>query len=130
MKRILSTVGWAIGFFPLVAAGQSCNSACPPTDSLLPGYHQSAADAAIINLYREMLRRRLDGEDPGISQRHEAENREREMLRKAGKFTELWDALFQELGTRGTFNMKTARELSKSFRELEKVGAWPKVDGR
>jgi len=113
---------------------QSCAPACPsnPSTAFLgtsQGSQPSVYDERVEELYREMLWRHLeDGQQPDIDKRREAEQQEREMLQKANKFVELWRSFVQELNDRGTFNVKIAKELSKSFRELEKIGAWPKVD--
>src|SRR5258708_2639390 len=40
----------------------------------------------------------------------------------------LWKDLVQEYTTKNSFNIRTARELSKAFRQLEHTECWPKPD--
>ena len=40
----------------------------------------------------------------------------------------LWKDLVEEFTNKNAFNVHTARELSKAFRELERTECWPKPD--
>src|ERR1700681_2784188 len=56
-----------------------------------------------------------------IAERREARRREYEFLQKIKSFTKSWSALAREFNGRGTFNVKTAKEVSKAFHDLEKT---------
>jgi hypothetical protein len=102
------------------------NSSRPPQNGV------QLYDRALADLYWKMFLEHVysDQKQKDITQRREAERLERELIRKAARFVELWRAFTEELNNRGTFNIKTARELSKSFRELEKSGYWPREQSR
>jgi siroheme synthase (precorrin-2 oxidase/ferrochelatase) len=76
---------------------------------------------------RELLLREMESAPAAaeVAERRRAESREREFVDKANRFARLWTQFATEYNQRKTFNVKTARELSKAFRELEQEG-WPK----
>ena len=45
---------------------------------------------------------------------------------RMNKIVGLWKQLVDEYTTKDAFNVHTARELSKAFRELERTESWPK----
>ncbi len=49
----------------------------------------------------------------------------REFTRKVSRFVKVWKKFIDEYNRQGTFNVKTARELDKAFRDLQTDG-WPK----
>ena len=65
-----------------------------------------------------------------IAKRREAEYKEEQFLLKAKKLVLWWSALFREYNENGTFNVKTAREVSKAFHDLEKSEGWPRMHQR
>ncbi len=65
-----------------------------------------------------------------IAKRREAQYKERQFLLKAERLVESWSALVREYNKKGTFNVKTAREVSKAFHDLEKAEGWPNTDHR
>jgi hypothetical protein len=65
-----------------------------------------------------------------IAKRKEAEFKERQFLLKAKKLVQSWSTFAREYNEKGTFNLKTAKEVSKAFHDLEKDEGWPKMDQR
>ena len=65
-----------------------------------------------------------------IARRREAEYKERQFLLKAKKIVQSWSTFAREYNEKGTFNLKTAKEVSKAFHDLEKDEGWPKMDQR
>ena len=131
MRRSLAALSFVFGLFPMIAMPQTCAPGNLPNAPSTPACAQpNGSNEALNDFYRETMWRHLeeDRQSADVVRRREANAREKEMIEKASKFAKLWRALFEELGTRGTFNIKTARELSKSFRDMERIGAWPKVD--
>ena len=101
----------------------------------------AAAQTPYVNRYpnvEELLQRLwLSGEvqvqteaQIQIAKRREAEYKERQFLLKAKKLVQSWSTFAREYNEKGTFNLKTAREVSKAFHDLEKDEGWPKKDQR
>jgi hypothetical protein len=101
----------------------------------------AAAQTPYVNRYpdvEELLRRLwLSGEMQAqteaqiqIAKRREAEYKEQQFLLKAKKLVQSWSTFVSEYNEKGTFNLKTAREVSKAFHDLEKDEGWPKMDQR
>ena len=67
-------------------------------------------------------------EENEIAERSDARRREYEFIRKIAGFTKSWSALAREYNHKGTFNVKTAKEVSKAFHDLEKTEGWPKTN--
>lgn len=65
-----------------------------------------------------------------IAALQDSRRREYEFLLKLERFTKSWSALAREYNGKGTFNMKTAKEVSKAFHDLEKTEGWPKTNQR
>lgn len=63
-----------------------------------------------------------------VAESRDARNREYEFLQKLKCFTKSWSELAREFNGKGTFNMKTAKEVSKAFHDLEKTEGWPKTN--
>ena len=63
-----------------------------------------------------------------VAERRDGRRREYEFLRKIAGFTKSWSALAREYNRKGTFNVKTANEVSKAFHDLEKTEGWPKTN--
>jgi hypothetical protein len=61
-----------------------------------------------------------------IAKRTDAQYREQQLLLRAERLVQLWSALAREYNEKGGFNVKTAREVSKAFHDLEKTEGWPK----
>jgi hypothetical protein len=61
-----------------------------------------------------------------IAKRREAQHKEQQFLLKAEKVIESWRALAREYREKGAFNIKTAKQVSKAFHDLEKSEGWPK----
>jgi hypothetical protein len=65
-----------------------------------------------------------------IAKRREAEYKEQQFLLKAKKLVQSWSTFAREYNEKGTFNLKTAKDVSKAFHDLEKDEGWPKMDQR
>jgi hypothetical protein len=105
--------------------------------SILQG--MAAAQTPYVNRYanvEELLQRLwLRGEiqaqteaEIQIAKRREAEYKEQQFLLKAMKLVQSWSTFVREYNEKGTFNLKTAKEVSKAFHDLEKDEGWPKMD--
>jgi hypothetical protein len=88
----------------------------------------AAAQTPYVNRYpsvEELLQRLwLSGEVQDqteaqiqIAKRREAEYKERQFLLKAKGLVQSWSTFAREYNEKGTFNLKTAREVSKAFHE-------------
>ena len=104
--------------------------------SILQG--MAAAQTPYVNRYadvEELLQRLwLNGEmqvqteaQIQIAKRREAEYKEEQFLLKAKKLVQSWSTFAREHNEKGACNLKTAREVSKAFHDLEKDEGWPKV---
>jgi hypothetical protein len=65
-----------------------------------------------------------------IAKRREAEYKEQQFLLKAKKLIQSWSTFAREYNEKGTFDLRTAREVSKAFHDLERDEGWPKMDHR
>jgi hypothetical protein len=96
------------------AAGQSSYPrACPKSDP--------ASQRLLFRTYTE---------SESEQQPTTARQKERLFLLRIEKFITSWTALAREYNEKGAFNVKKAREVSKTFHDLEKSEGWPKVDHR
>ena len=104
--------------------------------SILQG--MAAAQTPYVNRYpevEELLQRLwLSGEMQApteaqiqIAKRKEAEYKQKQFLLKAKKLVQSWSTFAHEYNEKGTFNLKTARDVSKAFHDLEKDEGWPKM---
>jgi hypothetical protein len=74
-------------------------------------------------LYWDLIARREA--EQKLAERREAEYREHQFVEKVNRFAAVWNKLVGEYNRQRTFNVKTAKELSKAFRDLQGTG-WPK----
>ena len=99
----------------------------------------AAAQTPYVNRYpsvEELLQRLwLSGEmqvqteaQIQIAKRREVEYKEQQFLLKAKKLVQSWSTFAREYNEKGTFNLKTAKEVSKAFHDLEKDEGWPRMD--
>jgi hypothetical protein len=80
------------------------------------------------NIERRILAWQLEngtasGENESAARLH-AENERREFLRKLNHFVEIWNRFVSEYN-KGSFNVRSARSLSKAFQDIQADG-WPK----
>ncbi len=61
-----------------------------------------------------------------IEEKARAQMLENQFVRKMNRIAELWRGIVEEYNAKRAFNIRTARELSKAFRELEHSEVWPK----
>ena len=81
---------------------------------------------------RELMLQQLEADRAraaaGVAQRREAQYRERQFMDKVNKFVRTWSRFALLYNERKAFDIKTAKELSKAFHELENSGDWPALD--
>ena len=112
MQKYKSWIALGAGLFGFAQA-QSPH----PSRPLEPeSYHR---ELMLLDLERESV---IAAE---IARRRAAESRERAFVEKANRFALLWTQFATEYNQHKALNVKTARELSKAFRDLEREG-WPK----
>jgi hypothetical protein len=63
-----------------------------------------------------------------VAKRREAQYRERQFVDRLNKFVRTWSRFVSLYNERKAFDIKTAKELSKAFHELENCGDWPVLD--
>jgi len=63
-----------------------------------------------------------------VAKRREAQYRESQFVNKVDKFVGTWSRFARLYNERKAFDIKTAKELSKAFHELERSGDWPILD--
>ena len=61
------------------------------------------------------------------AERQDAKFRERQFMEKVRHFIAKWDQFATEYNRKGAFNVKSARDMSKAFHELEHTDGWPKT---
>jgi hypothetical protein len=95
---------------------------------------QSTQSSRVEDLYRRLwCGGLLHVETPAekeVAARRDSRRREYEFLLKIESFAKSWSTLAREYNGKGTFNVKTAKEVSKAFHNLEKTEGWPKNDRR
>lgn len=87
-----------------------------------------ASDPRAVAVYRGLLNpgpAHNPPEPPGAAVR-----KQHEFWLQTEKFVNLWTSLAREYNENGTFNIKTAKQISKAFHDLEKTEGWPKSDRR
>lgn len=60
------------------------------------------------------------------AERRQAQWLDHELRERMNKIVEIWTGFVNEYNGKQAFNVRKARELSKAFRELERVECWPK----
>jgi hypothetical protein len=75
-----------------------------------------------------ILRDLMDGRshEEEAAARREATYRQRQFVEKMNHFVRVWSQFVTDYNERKVFNIKTAKALSKAFRELECDSGWPK----
>jgi hypothetical protein len=64
--------------------------------------------------------------DQQSDERERARAADIQFRQRMNKIVGLWNRLVDEYTSKNAFNVHTARELSKAFRELERTECWPK----
>jgi hypothetical protein len=85
---------------------------------------------SVDNAMREFLLQSFDepAEAGQAAQRRDAKFREHQFLEKIHQFITRWDRFAKEYNSEGVFNIKSAREMSRAFHELERSEGWPKPE--
>jgi hypothetical protein len=85
--------------------------------------------APVEDIYHGLVccRAMPDPADRPIAAPSEARQKEHEFWLRTDKFVKLWTSLAREYNEKGTFNMKTAKQISKAFHDLEHTEGWPKA---
>jgi hypothetical protein len=61
------------------------------------------------------------------AERRDASFRKRQFMEKVSHFVAKWEQFANEYNHKGAFNIKSARDISKAFHELEHTEGWPKA---
>jgi hypothetical protein len=88
-------------------------------------------DRAAELVQREFVLRQLEGGRQAgqtAEERQRAQALETQLRERMNHIATLWKDLVEEFTNKNAFNVHTARELSKAFRELERTECWPKPD--
>ncbi|MGD1097573.1 MAG: hypothetical protein ABSB35_37005 [Bryobacteraceae bacterium] len=87
-------------------------------------------DPAAELMHREYVLRQLAEGSVADGQNSEDQLRARALdtrfRERMNHIAALWKDLVEEYTTKNVFNVHTARELSKAFRDLERTECWPK----
>jgi hypothetical protein len=90
--------------------------------------HSARSQDSIESIRREMLLQQLGDRstemDFAVAQRQKAIFRQREFIERVHRFVAAWERFAKEYNRQGTFNAKSARDVSKAFHELEKSEGW------
>lgn len=82
-------------------------------------------------IHREFVLQQLEeGRQAGqnAEEQRRAQAVETQLRERMNHIATLWKNFVQEYTAKNSFNVHTARELSKAFRELERTECWPKPD--
>jgi hypothetical protein len=108
-----------------------CSILCGTTAAQQPYPNRYPRLDPLRELYRDLLlseaSRNQIGRQREVSELREAQYKEEQFILKAKKVVDFWNALTREYSERGTFNVKTAKEVSNAFRDLEKTEGWPRT---
>lgn len=115
MKQLMPTALVFLSLCAQVAAQDEPRAAPPPVE--MSRIEQE-------RLYWELMVRRSEVEQ-ALAERREAAYRERQFVERVNRFAAVWNKLIAEYNKQRTFNVKSAKELSKAFRDLQSTG-WPK----
>jgi hypothetical protein len=89
-----------------------------------------SAAGTVDNINREFLMQQLESgpaeAEAAAAQQRDANYRERQFMEKVRHFIAKWDQFASEYNHKKTFNVKSARDMSKAFHELESSESWPK----
>jgi len=92
-----------------------------PQENFTRGYPGQSLDYFMREfMYRESGNR----VEEEFERRQAAQKVERQFVVKANRFTKAWENFVREYNAKRAFNVKTAREASKAFHELEKSEGW------
>jgi hypothetical protein len=95
-----------------------------------PEMYPQHSDPSAELMHREFVLRQLADGSVAAGQKSEDQLHARvlntELRERMNHIAVLWKDLVEEYTTKNAFNIHTARELSKAFRELERTECWPK----
>lgn len=79
---------------------------------------------------REVILRQFETQhaqdEAEVTGRRDAQYRERQFIARMNRFVLVWSRFVAAYNDRNTFDLKSAKELSKAFHELENGGNWPR----
>jgi hypothetical protein len=62
------------------------------------------------------------------AERRSEEFRQHQFIQKVHQFIAKWERFANDYNRKGVFNVKSAREISKAFHDLENTEGWPKAE--
>jgi hypothetical protein len=87
--------------------------------------------ATVESISRDFLMQELEVGNTeaqyAAAERRDASFRERLFMEKVRHFVAKWEQFANEYNHKGAFNIKSARDISKAFHELERTEGWPKA---
>ncbi len=109
----------------------SSTAAAQPGGFQSTGGHTSA-QPMLDSLMRELAARQADGlrSQADAAKRQEAQYQERQFIERVNRFVQVWSRFVAEYNDKKAFDFKSAKELSKTFHELENSGYWPIVKSK
>jgi hypothetical protein len=96
---------------------------------LVSAQERSPADVFLENYRREIAFHEIENKRSKVEQeinaRIHARSLETQFIVKMNRFVALWGALVRDYNEKQVFNIKTAGEVTKAFRDIENTGFWP-----
>src|ERR1700760_4340934 len=86
------------------------------------GFDRVSNQRAFESMMQEFLGHAPSREDQAgteAAKRYEAQMRERQFIEKVNRFVELWTSFATEYNEQRVFNIRSAKEISKAFHDLE-----------
>ena len=122
MKKLVQCLALTAG---LSAAARSQN---PRSESLWrePG----STDLLIREFFWEQQFAGATQVELAGAERRAAKVREHQFIDKVHQFIVKWSRFADEYNRKGVFNIKSAREMSKAFHDLENTEGWPRIKGK
>lgn len=78
----------------------------------------------------ELVTRQLEEQggapETEAAERRQEQEQEHQFIDKANTFVRIWTAFAKEYNDKKTFNVKTAKKLTRAFHELETSNTWPR----